>query len=90
MATFTEDFTRMRNDFDRAHQDRERLGREIHGQVRDAADDVKAMLGRFADEMRDTREGLRRAADRLRSELGQFARDLQTGGGVFRKERPGA
>ncbi len=85
MAKFTEDFTRMRNDCDRAHHDRERLNQEIKAEVCDMAEKVRSNLAGFADELSITREQFRKTAGQLRSELRQFADDLQGGGKIFRK-----
>ena len=70
MATFTEDFTRMRQGFDQSHDDRQAFCEHI---AQDCAERTS----------RD-RQSLKEMGDQLRSELADFAGDLKGGGRIFR------
>ena len=70
MATFTEDFTRMREDFDQSHED--------HQQFCDH------LTEDCAQRMESNQQWLKEMGDQMRSELADFAGDLKTGGKTFR------
>lgn len=72
MATFTEDFTRMRQDCDNSRAERRQL-------VQDNCEHVKSMLAGFCHHHAEM-------ASQLRTELKDFATDLKAGGSVFRNE----
>ena len=72
MATFTEDFTRLRQDCDDARAERRQL-------VQDNCEHVKNMLAGFRQQHAEM-------ASQLRTELKGFATDLGAGGAIFRKE----
>ena len=72
MATFTEDFTRMRQDFDQSLADRKQF-------VQNIRDSVPPLLAGF-------RQAHAEMASQLRTELKDFATDLKAGGSIFRKE----
>ena len=72
MATFTEDFTRMRQDCDDARAERRQL-------VQDNCEHVKNMLAGF-------RQAHAEMARQQRTELADFRTDLSAGGAIFRKE----
>ena len=79
MAIFTDDFTRMRQDFDQAQADREQLIQDTHDWVRDKACSVQQL-------MQDMHDKTAEMADQLRTELQELSTDLHTGGSIFRKE----
>ena len=72
MATFTEDFTRMRQDCDNSRAERRQL-------VQDNCEHVKNMLAGFRHDHAEM-------ASQLRTKLKDFATDLKAGGSIFRKE----
>jgi len=78
MATFTEDFTRMREEFDQSHQDRQEL-----------CEHLKEDCGQFkedcAEQMQANREWFKGIRDQVRSELADFAGDLKAGAKVFHR-----
>jgi len=86
MATFTEEFTRMRQDFDRAQADRHQLFDDTREHVQDMVDGVKEQLAGFRQNMRDMHDGIAEMAGQVRTELHDLSTDLRTGGSIFRKE----
>ena len=78
MATFTEDSTRMRQDFDQAQADRDQLIRDTHDWVQDKACGVRQL-------MQDMHDKTAEMASQVRTELHNLSTDLHTGGGIFRK-----
>ena len=70
MATFTEDFTRMREEFDQSHQGRQEFCEHVK-------QDCAERTGR-------DQQWLKEMGDQVRSELADFAGDLKGGGGIFR------
>lgn len=87
MATcFTDDFTRMRQDFDQAQADRHQLFDDTREHVQDMADGVKEQLAGFRQNMRDMHDGIAEMASQVRTNLSDLSTDLHTGGGIFRKE----
>ena len=79
MAIFTDDFTRMRQDFDQAQADREQLIQDTHDWVADKACSVQRL-------MQDMHDKTAEMADQVRTELQELSTDLHTGGSIFRKE----
>jgi len=79
MATFTEEFTRMRQDFDQAHADRDQLIQDTHDWVRDKARSVQQL-------MQDMHDKTAEMASQLRTELQDLSTDMRNGGDIFRKE----
>lgn len=78
MATFTEDFTRLRQDCDQSHQDRLDLIDNIQGEIQTLRDEtVPDLIGGF-------RAAHNEMATQLRGDLAEFAGDLSTGGEIFR------
>ena len=78
MATFTEDFTRMRSDNDQAQADRFQLIQDTHDWVQDKASSVQQL-------MQDMHDKTAEMAGQLRTELHDLSTDLHTGGNIFRK-----
>jgi nitrate/nitrite-specific signal transduction histidine kinase len=79
MATYTDDFTRMRQEADEAHEERQQLMRDIQHQVQEMADGVREQLAGFRHELQEM-------SDALKTELREFHTDLKTGGEIFRKQ----
>ena len=79
MATFTEDFTRMRQDCDGAREQRRQLVRDTSEYAQNLAHSTRQDLNRMHDATAEM-------ADKLRTELKDFRTDLSTGGAIFRKE----
>jgi hypothetical protein len=86
MATFTEDFTRMRHDFDQSQEDRQRLFEDTRGHVQQMACDMQEQLAGFRHGFEQMRGEIAETADQVRTELRGFGADLRTGGRVFRKQ----
>ena len=78
MATFTEDFTRMRSDNDQSQADRFQLIRDTQDWVQDKARGVHQL-------MQDMHDKTAEMADKLHTELKDFSTDLHTGGNIFCK-----
>ena len=70
MATFTEDFTRMRDELDQSHQDRQAF--------------CEHLTEDCAERMENNQRSLKEMGDQVRSELADFSGDLKTGGKIFR------
>jgi uncharacterized membrane-anchored protein YhcB (DUF1043 family) len=79
MATFTEDFTRMRQECDNSRAERRQLVQDNCEYVQNLAHSTRQDLKRMHDETAEM-------ADKLRTELKDLSTDLSTGGGIFRKE----
>ena len=79
MATFTEDFTRMRQDCEEAQEDRHHFFEQMRNRVEQLAEETRNDMARFRAEHNQMANG-------LRDHLKQLATDLKTGGGIFRKE----
>jgi hypothetical protein len=86
MATFTETFSRMRQDFDDAQAARDQLFRATREHVGNLAHGVQQQLAGFRSDMRQLRGQLTEMADGVRSNLRELHGDLNTGGDIFRKE----
>ena len=74
MATFTEDFTGMRKEFDQSHEDRLEF--------------CEHLTEDYEERMESNHQWQKEMGDELRSELADFAGDLATGGKTFRKGFP--
>jgi thiamine phosphate synthase YjbQ (UPF0047 family) len=74
MATFTEDFTRIREEFDQSFEDRQEFCEHIREDC--------------AEQMEHNHQWQKNMGDHLRSELADFAGDLRAGGDTFRKGFP--
>ena len=85
MATFTEEFTRMRQDFDQAQADRHQLFDDTREHVQNMVHGVKEQLAGFRQNMRDMHDGIAEAASQVRTGLREMSTDLHTGGNIFRK-----
>jgi hypothetical protein len=85
MATFTEEFTRMRQDFDQAQTDRHQLFQDTREHVQNMAQGVKDQLTGFRQNMRDMHDEIAEMAGQVRTELHNLSTDLHTGGNIFRK-----
>ena len=85
MATFTEEFTRMRQDFDQAQADRDQLFQDTREHVQNMAQGVKDQLAGFRQNMRDMHDEIAEMAGQVRTELQEMSTDLHTGGNIFRK-----
>jgi hypothetical protein len=79
MAVFTEDFTRMRQDFDQAQADRDQLIKNTHEWVEEKVCSVQQL-------MQDMHDRTAEIAAQLRTELQELSTDLRTGGDIFRKD----
>jgi hypothetical protein len=84
MAHFSGDFGRLRQECDRARQQRQQFNQQTQAAVRHMADGVKQQLAGFASDMRHTHTAIEEMAGRLRAELAAFAGDLKSGGSMFR------
>ena len=79
MATcFTDDFTRMRQDFDQAQANRDQLIQDTHDWVQDKARGVQQL-------MQDMHDKTAEMASQVRTNLREMHTDLNTGGNIFRK-----
>jgi uncharacterized phage infection (PIP) family protein YhgE len=85
MATFTEEFTRMRQDFDQAQADRNQLYENTRNQVQNMAQGVKEQLAGFRQHMHEVHDEMAEMAGRVRAGLKDLSTDLHGGGDVFRK-----
>ena len=81
MATFTEDFTRLRQDFDQSHEDRLESIQNIRTESQAIRDEVPGLLAGFRADRAEM-------GSQLRSDLAEFAGDLATGGEIFRGGQP--
>jgi hypothetical protein len=86
MATFTEEFTRMRQDFDQAQADRTQLFADTHEHVQNMVNGVKEQLTGFRHDMERMHDGIAEMANQVRADLKDMSTDLSTGGKIFRKE----
>lgn len=80
MATFTETFTHMRQDCDKAREQRHQLVQDNRERVQDNRERVKNIT--LAGFHQDHAE----MARHLRTELKDLSTDLSAGGAIFRKE----
>jgi hypothetical protein len=85
MAVFTEEFTRMRQDFDQAQAERDQLFEDTREHVHNLAEGVKDQLAGFRQNMHDMHDQLAETANEVRTGLREMSRDLHTGGDIFRK-----
>ena len=82
MATFTEDFTRLRQDCDELHQDHLEFIQNVRTEIQTLREDeVPGLLAGFRADHAEM-------ASQLRSDLAEFADDLATGGEIFRGGQP--
>jgi hypothetical protein len=86
MATFTEEFTRMRQDFDDAQAARDQLFRDTQAHVQDMAHGVQQQLAGFRSDMQRMHGEVAEMADRVRTNLREMHADLNTGGNILRKQ----
>jgi hypothetical protein len=86
MAVFTEEFTRMRQDFDQAQADREQLSSDTREFVQNMAQNVKEQLAGFRGNMQHMHEEVAAMAGQVRDNLRDLHTDLSAGGKIFRKE----
>lgn len=77
MATFTDDFTKLREDSDQAHKDRQEFYDKMRGEVEQLAVETRNQLTTFRAELTEM-------SNHLRDSLKQCATDLKTGGDIFR------
>ena len=97
MATFTEAFTRLREDFDQGHESRLKLLHDIRAEVQrnaaqlgsQLAEQAKHRHAEFTASLRDLRGTVRRQAEQTRRELADLAADLHQGGATLNR-RPGS
>jgi len=91
MATFTETFSRMRQDFDDAQAARDQLFQATREHVGNLAHGVQQQLAGFRSDMQHLRGQISEMAGQVRSNLQELHSDLSTGGNIFRKEskKPG-
>ena len=86
MATFTEEFTRMRQDFDQAASDRQQLAEDTRHHVQNMVQGVKQQLAGFRQDLNKMHDGVADLAGQVRASLSDLSTDLHTGGKIFRKE----
>lgn len=85
MATFTEDFTGMREEFDQAHRERQELYEHLKEDCEHLKEDCEQFKEQCAEQMKANREWFNGIRDQVRSELADFAGDLKAGAKVFRR-----
>jgi hypothetical protein len=91
MATMSETFTRMRENFDQGHQDRQQLIRDLQAEVQAhaartaewLAEESENRQAEFAAQMENLRAEISGQAAQTRGVLADFAADLHGGGAVF-------
>ena len=96
MSTMSETFTRMREDFDQAHENRRQLIRDLQTEVQTHAAQTAKRLAEesenrqaeFAAQMENLRAQLSGQAAQTRGALAEFATDLHRGGAVFQRRAP--
>jgi hypothetical protein len=96
MATMSETFTRMRDDFDQAHQSRRQLIRDLQAEVQTHAAETARLLAEdsenrqaeFTAAMEQLRAEVSGQAAQTRGALAEFAADLHQGGAVFSRRAP--
>jgi len=79
MATFTEDFTRMRQDCDNSRAERRQL-------VQDTSEYVQNLAHSTGQDLKRMHDDTAAMAEKLHTELKDLSTDLSSGGGIFRKE----
>jgi tRNA U34 5-carboxymethylaminomethyl modifying GTPase MnmE/TrmE len=91
MATFTEEFARMRQNFDQAQGSRRQLFEETRDRVQQMAHSVREQLVDFQQQLHETHEKTADMARRVRTELhefraelGRYGAELKAGGNIFR------
>ena len=92
MAAFSTTFSRLRQDLDQAHENRQQLLHDIQAGVREMARQTGEQLAeqgrnrraQFAAMMTDLRSKLNAEANQTRSQLAELAADLHQGGQIFR------
>ena len=92
MASFTEAFTGLRENFAEAHEGRSRLIRDTRRAVRASAEQTAAELAEqassrhadFTAMMGNLRNGVRERAEQTRERLATFGEDLRRGGAIFK------
>jgi predicted nucleic acid-binding Zn-ribbon protein len=70
MATFTEEFTRMRQDFDQAQADRTQLFHDTREHVKNISQGMKEQLAGFRRDMHEMHDNLAEMASQVRTGLG--------------------
>ncbi len=85
MATFTEDFTRLRQDFDQSQANRNQLYETTRDHVQNMAQGVKEQLAGFRQHMHEMHDEIAEMAGRVRADLKELSTNLRGGGDVFRK-----
>ncbi|MFH1923655.1 MAG: hypothetical protein ABIP48_27660 [Planctomycetota bacterium] len=81
MATFTEDFTRMRQEFDDAFQERKEFVQGITANEAEARKERQEFVQGIRDDTAEMLEGHRQW---MNETLKPFAADLKAGGEIFR------
>lgn len=88
MATFTEDFTRMRQEFDQSQSDRQAFCEHITQDCAERTErnqqSLKELRQQDAERSNRDRQWLEEMGNQLRSDLADFAGDLAAGGKIFR------
>jgi hypothetical protein len=96
MATMSETFTRMREEFDQAHQNRRQLIHGLQAEVqahatqtaKQLAEESENRQAEFASQMENLRAQVTGQAAQTRGALAEFAADLHQGGAVFHRRAP--
>jgi hypothetical protein len=96
MAVFSEAFQRLRQDCDQAHENREKLIRDIRTNVREMARQTGNQLNEqgtkrraeFTAMIKDLRNTINEQAKHTRGQLAELAADLRQGGVVFGRRQP--
>ena len=81
MATFTEDFTRMREEFDDSFQERQQFVRDITAHEAEAKNERQEFCQQVRDDVAAMRQENRSFMNTV---LNPFAADLKAGGEIFR------
>lgn len=76
MATFTEDFTNLRDECAHARESRHQFGEQMRSELKQLFDETRDDIGRFHAERKQM-------SDQLKSELAGFTGDLRTGRKIF-------
>ncbi len=96
MAVFSETFLRLREDFDRGHENRENLIRALRADVCELARQTRSRLAaqrttrqaEFAAMLKNLRGKVQEQAAATRQQLAEVAADLRRGGEVFGRVKP--
>lgn len=91
MAVFSDAFFRLRQDFDLAHENRQKLIHDIRAGVREMTrqtgtqltEQARTRRAEFTTLITDLRGQLKQQADQTRGQLAELSADLRRGGELF-------